>query len=131
MIWGPGTYGYKESDLENFFKHFCPTCSTSKVEFDVSNLWNGTDGDNFGEGTLDVQWIASMGNGVRTLVSNTNISASTEKGESFGNALFEFLIMLNSREVDMPLVLSFSLGSMSYRSCDRLCKTINNDYNHT
>jgi len=97
-----------------FYHNYCPNCNVSNVGFDVSNLWNGTTGDNFGEGSLDVQYISSMGNGVKTLVTNTNISPDTESGVAFGEALFNFLIMLNGREgTDMPLVLSMSLGSLS------------------
>lgn len=81
--------------------------------FDKDNVWNNKTGDNFGEGSLDVQYLSGMGAGVKTLVSNTNISETTEKSVGFGKSLFSFLTSLNSRKIDLPLVLSMSLGSLS------------------
>ena len=52
--------------------------NTDKVTFDTANH-GVSGGDNFGEGTLDTHMIASFGQNVSTLVSNTNTSASTEE----------------------------------------------------
>lgn len=91
----------------------------STVEFDTEN--HGTPGgDNWGECTLDVQMIASFGLGVKTLVSNTNTSSSTEEGVGFGIAFLNFLTELSSRDT-IPQILSLSLGSLSPYSCDLLC----------
>jgi len=72
-----------------------------------------------------------MGNGVRTLVTNTDTSKDTEIGAGFGKALFKFLSALSSRKNELPLVLSMSLGSLSYTSCDKICTVIKDKYNHT
>ena len=77
-------------------------------------------GDNYEEGNLDTQMIASFGLNVTTLVSNTNTSASTEEGVGFGQAFLDFLTSLANRPV-LPQVLSLSLGSLSPHSCELLC----------
>ena len=54
MVWGPGTFGYSKSELEFFKEENCPLLNTKKVKFDTAN--HGViDGDNFGEGNLDVK----------------------------------------------------------------------------
>lgn len=119
MVWGPGSYGYSTSDLAQFYEAF---------HMDPSNVHNvnttdfkGTPGgDNFGEGSLDVQQISSMALGCKTLVSNTNTSKSTEETYGFGYAFLDFLIEIAGRP-SVPGVLSFSLGSLSFKSCDILC----------
>eukprot|EP00128_Syssomonas_multiformis_P001382 Colp12_sorted_trinity150504_noHs@16960 len=119
MVWGTGTFGFLKSDLPKFW-------STYKINNDVSLLVTegsaGTaGGDNFGEGTLDVTYIASMGTGVKTLVANTNTSKSTETGGGFGPALLNFALSLANRK-DLPKVISMSLGSLSWDACNVLCK---------
>merc|ERR1719265_2417711 len=89
-----------------------------KVKFDTAN--HGREGDNYGEGNLDVKMISSFGLNVETLVSNTNTSSSTEEGEGFGQALLDFITELSSRKT-VPHVLSMSLGSLAAYSCDLLC----------
>ena len=149
MVWGTGTYGYETADLELFYTTYCPKCQMSKVGFDKKSVWNHKTGKNYVEGILDVSYLSGallpttniqqlttnnqqpqpdppgMTAGVKTLVSNTNISTSTESGEGFGPALLSFLVDLNSRGSDpslpLPLVLSLSLGSLSYAACDKLC----------
>lgn len=64
-----------------------------------------------------------MAPGVKTLVANNDISAESEAGEGYGNALLAFLVDLNDRnQDDLPKVLSLSLGSLSYSSCNNLCQ---------
>lgn len=124
MVWGTGTFGYRDADLQLFFQTYCPACNTTMVEFDADNDWIGETGENFVEGELDTEYISGMAVNTRTLVSNTNISAATESGPGFGAALIAFTSALNARSKDVPLVLSMSLGSLGFDSCDRLCKGI-------
>eukprot|EP00943_MAST-04B_sp_MAST-4B-sp1_P002328 g2328.t1 len=120
MVWGPGTFGYSKSQLEELKKSQVPLLNLSKVKFDTDN--HGTPGgDNWGEGNLDVSMITSFGLNVETLVSNTNTSSSTEEGNGFGQALLDFVTELSSRK-RIPQILSISLGSLSAYSCDLLCK---------
>ena len=92
--------------------------------FDSSNVWKGDTGKNFAEGMLDVSYISAMAPGVRTLVANSNISAATEAGEGFGPALLQFVTELSGRDKELPLVLSMSLGSLSFGSCDKVGRRI-------
>eukprot|EP00756_Hemistasia_phaeocysticola_P024234 Hpha_TRINITY_DN15936_c1_g2::TRINITY_DN15936_c1_g2_i1::g.75110::m.75110/K01279/TPP1, CLN2; tripeptidyl-peptidase I len=119
MVWGPGTFGYDPADLKMWADSECPNYNVSKVHFDTKHHGEAG-GDNFGEGTLDVQMIGSFGLNVQTLVSNTNTSSSAEEGNGFGLALLEFLTELASRDT-IPQVMSLSLGSLSAASCDLLC----------
>merc|ERR1712232_527097 len=119
MVWGPGTFGYSERQLESFKSQQCPLLDLDTVKFDTKNHGE-SGGDNYGEGNLDTQMISAFGLGVQTLVSNTNTSMSTEEGEGFGQALLDFLTELPSRST-IPQVLSMSLGSLSAYSCDLLC----------
>jgi hypothetical protein len=120
MVWGPGTYGYLESDLAAFYQQFNIPGKTSTTK--VFGNTGSPGGDNFYEGTLDTQYIAGMGLGVRTLVANTNTSSSTEEGPGFSQALFDFTLELaNMSDDTLPLVLSMSLGSLSWDSCNILC----------
>jgi hypothetical protein len=98
MVFGTGTFGYRKEDISMFFSTYATTSSINDVSFDVSNKWTGKTGKNFVEGELDVSYIAGMAPGVKTLVANSNISASTESGEGFGAALLAFLVELNSRD---------------------------------
>ena len=100
------------------------------VSFDKSNKWTGKTGKNFVEGELDVSYIAAFAPGVKTLVANPNISAATESGEGFGAALLAFLVELNSRD-SVPNVLSMSLGSLSFGSCDKMCNALVQKGGHT
>ena len=119
MVWGPGTFGFSVSGLQQFAQQQCPLLAVDKVKFDTAN--HGTPGgDNFGEGTLDTHMISSFGLNVNTLVSNTNTSASTEEGNGFGQAMLDFLTALANRKT-LPQVLSLSLGSLSGASCTKLC----------
>lgn len=123
MVFGTGTFGYREEDLKMFFSQYATTSSVEDISFDKSNLWKGETGKNFVEGELDASYIAAFAPGVKTLVANTNVSAATEGGEGFGAALLSFLVELNGRD-EVPLVLSMSLGSLSFGACDKVCSAI-------
>ena len=120
FVWGPGTFGYSKSELENLKNTQVPLLNLDKVQFDTKNHGE-QGGDNFGEGNLDTQMITSFGLNITTVVSNTNASMSTEEGQGFGLALLDFLTELASRKT-VPHVLSLSLGSLSAFSCDLLCE---------
>jgi len=130
MVYGTGTFGYREDDIAMFFNTYAPSSSVKDVSFDKSNVWKGKTGKNFVEGELDVSYIAGMAPGVKTLVANSNISASTEAGEGFGAALLAFLVELNDRE-EVPLVLSLSLGSLSFGACDKVCQALSKKGGHS
>jgi tripeptidyl-peptidase-1 len=119
MVWGPGTFGYSETQLLEFKMTQCPLLNMKAISFDTKNHGKAG-GDNYGEGNLDVSMIASYGLNVNTIVSNTNVSSSTEEGTGFGQAMLDFLIDLPTRAT-IPQVLSISLGSLSAYSCDLLC----------
>jgi len=127
LVWGPGTFGYLPSDLKEFYKEYdLPEKNLLKVN---SYGFSGTPGgDNFGEASLDVTYISSMGLGVETLVANTNESSSTEETTGFGYALLSFANMLatagdgSNNTLPLPKVVSMSLGSLSYDSCATLCE---------
>jgi len=123
MVFGTGTFGYRTDDLSLFFRQYAPSSSVDDVALDVHNVWHGATGENFAEGTLDASYAAAFAPGVRTVVANTNTSAATENGEAFGGALLSFLIDLNGRS-SVPLVLSMSLGSLSFGSCDKMCTAL-------
>lgn len=118
MVWGTGTFGFASSDLAQFY-------TTYNISNPLSNLipfgMAGTvGGDNFGEGTLDTTYISSLGVGIATIVANTDNSSDTEWGPGFGPALLNFVDAL-SNHTDLPYVLSMSLGSLSWASCNDLC----------
>ena len=128
MVWGPGSFGYSPSELENLKNSQVPLLNLEKVLFDTKH--HGTPGgDNWGEGNLDVQMITSFGLNITTIVSNTNTSSSTEEGNGFGAAMLDFLTELSSRST-LPHVLSLSLGSLSGYSCDLLCDRVS-EMGHT
>lgn len=121
MVWGPGTFGFRKADLAVFYKEYNVNSDLGDVTYATEN--SGTPGgDNFMEGTLDVQMITSIGQGVRTIVSNTDANTNTEDGLGFGPALLKFLVNLNAQKgTNFPQVLSISLGSFFYLSCRQLC----------
>jgi len=123
MIWGPGTFGYLKSDLRKFYSVFEVDAVTDDVS--VEGYEGQAGGDNFLEGSLDIQCISGMAPGVPTIVANTNTTASTETSDGFGYALLEFAHSLSSRDDEsLPKVLSMSLGSLSAASCRLLCERI-------
>ena len=120
MVWGPGTFGFDSSQLEHLKTSDVPLLNLSRVVYDTT--YHGEQGgDNFNEGNLDTMMISSFGLNVRTLVSNTNTSASTEEGNGFGQALLDFVTQLSTRD-ELPQVLSMSLGSLGAFSCNLLCE---------
>jgi tripeptidyl-peptidase-1 len=120
MVWGPGTFGFDLSVLEHLKSSDVPLLNISRVVYDTNNHGE-QDHDNFMEGNLDTMMISSFGLNVRTLVSNTNTSASTEEGNGFGQALLDFITQLSTRD-ELPQVLSLSLGSLGAFSCNLLCE---------
>eukprot|EP01047_Picozoa_sp_COSAG01_P007752 COSAG01_NODE_297_length_19258_cov_8.905110_12_plen_491_part_00 len=131
MVWGCGSFGVNKTELGIFYDKYCLDCDLAAVSFDTSH--HGIEpGDNFGEGTLDTTYISSFGKGIRTVVSNTNISMSTEEGEAQGAATVFFMETLADRPASkIPLVLSLSLGSLSFGACDRLCSELAATSTHT
>lgn len=119
-VWGPGTFGVSTSDLSSFYSYFQVPASTSQVT--TLGYSGKPGGDNFGEGTLDATYITSMAPGVKTYIINTNTSMSTEEGPGFGYALENFMLLNMAQAKDVPFVLSMSLGSLSWDSCDYMCK---------
>ncbi|KAL6049457.1 Peptidase S53 domain-containing protein [Balamuthia mandrillaris] len=121
MVWGPCTYGYLPSDMKLFYSTYNVPASTADI---VTEGYQGLPGgDNFGEATLDVSYITALAPGVKTIVSNTNNTPSTEEGQGFGAAMVYFLSDLASRE-SVPYVLSLSLGSLSWDSVDLMCSKV-------
>ena len=130
MVWGPGTFGVADDDLNAFYYAFNVSTSAAAVIERVGGGGAGVPGgDNFGEGTLDATCITSMGLGVRTLVANTNATNTTEETFGFGWALLDFARALAGGA--LPTVVSMSLGSLSYDSCSILCETLANETEFT
>lgn len=130
MVFGTGTFGYREDDLKLFHRTYASTSSSDDVSLDEHNAWSGDTGKNFVEGMLDVSYITAFAPGVKTIVANTNSSAATEAGEGFGAAMLAFLVDLNGRD-KVPSVLSLSLGSLSFGSCDRVCRAVADTGGHS
>jgi len=63
--------------------------------------------------------------GILTYAVNSNNTASTESGAGFGPAFLDFVVELTSgSQYPFVNVLSISLGSLSWYSCDRLCQNV-------
>eukprot|EP00039_Didymoeca_costata_P018701 m.334600 g.334600 ORF g.334600 m.334600 type:complete len:596 (-) comp17395_c0_seq1:103-1890(-) len=119
-VWGCGTFGVNKTELGMFYKQYCAECSVDDVIYETKN--HGKEfGDNYVEGTLDTTYITSLGPGVKTINSNTNTSMATEEGEGQGIATVYAMDDIAARKTNFPLVLSLSLGSLGYDSCDYLC----------
>lgn len=119
-VWGPGTFGVSSNDLYEFYSMYSVPASTSVIH---RPGYPGTPGgDNWGEGTLDATYITSMALGVKTYVINTNTSMSTEEGPGFGYALENFMLLNLAQSPSIPYVLSMSLGSLSWDSCNLMCQ---------
>jgi len=101
---------------------FNVTASVSDVR--ITQFKGTPGGDNWGEGTLDATYITSMAPGVTTWVVNSNTSMSTEEGTGFGWAFYDELMALNQVQLLPVTVLSLSLGSMSWDTCDSLCSMV-------
>ncbi len=121
--WCTGTYGYLPSDLSEFYGMFgLPTNNVNNL-FAAGGFAGTPGGDNFFEATLDVTYISSMSLGVTTYVSNTNNASNTEWSTGFGTAMYQFFTSLAVAET-VPTVLSLSLGSLSWDSCNILCEQV-------
>lgn len=125
LVWGPGTYGYLPSDLSQFYNEFSVNAQVSNIN--TTGYQGVPGGDNFGECTLDVSYSTGIGNGVYLMVSNTNTSGSTEEGNGFGYAFYDFALTLSAMP-QVPGVVSLSLGSLSAYSCNTLCQKASSEY---
>jgi len=124
MVWGPGTYGILKSDLSSYYSQFSVPTTASSVS---QQGFKGTPGgDNFGEATLDTEVITAMAPGVPTIVYNSNNSQSTEEGLGFGYAFLDFVQNMSS-QAQIPWVLSLSLGSLSWDSCNMMCTLVQSE----
>ena len=119
MVWGTGTYGYSEADLSMFYKNYDVAGNVSNVRMlGYAGVPNGA---NWGEATLDVQYISSIGLGVATVVANTDNATSSESSGGFGPGFLEFAVAL-ANDPSPPYVVSLSLGSLAYDACDLMCR---------
>ena len=66
-MWGPGTFGYFGYDLELFQTYYEPDLDIKRISCNGKEDCDNN-GDNFGEGTLDTQYISAMGLSATTLV---------------------------------------------------------------
>lgn len=122
-VWGCGTFGVNKTELGMFYNAYCPTCTVDQVQYGTEN--HGKEGgDNFLEGTLDTSYITAFAPGVLTINSNTNTSMATEEGEAQGVATVYAMDQIAARVDGLPLVLSLSLGSLGFDSCDALCSEL-------
>jgi len=103
---------------------------TFQVDGDINNVFypgylGQPGGDNYGEGTLDTQYITAFAPGAKTLVWNSNTSQSTEEGSGFGYAFLDWLFFLEGlTDQELPKVISLSLGSLSFDSCQMMCRYV-------
>lgn len=124
-VWGTGTYGYSVSDLAQFYSQYNVPTSTSYVH---SEGYAGVvDGDNFVEGQLDNQYITGLAPQILTTSYNNDNSSSAEASTGFGPAMVSFLEGLAASSTQ-PDILSISLGSLSYSSCNLLCELYAENY---
>jgi len=106
-------------DLAQFYKIYNINANISSVK--ITENTGTVGGDNWGEGTLDAEYITAFAPGVTTLVVNSNTSMSTEEGLGFGYAfLDELLALAQVPNMQLPYVLSLSLGSVSWSSCNMM-----------
>lgn len=121
MVWGPGSFGYSAVDLALYLSDFQVPTTASQAH--TLGYHGRPGGDNFGEATLDTQTITSSGLGVETVVANTDNSSSAEESTGFGPALLGFTgLLLNTSDSELPRVVSMSLGSLSWASCNLMCE---------
>eukprot|EP00051_Salpingoeca_urceolata_P028699 m.487888 g.487888 ORF g.487888 m.487888 type:complete len:570 (-) comp25328_c0_seq1:15-1724(-) len=128
MVWGTGTYGYLPSDLKSFWSDFGIDGDLSKIHAAGDEGEPG--GDNFGEASLDVTCISSMALDATTIVYNSDNASDTEWSRGFGTAQLAFAEKLSSSPT-VPTVLSLSLGSLSWASCDLMCQKVAAEGHHT
>jgi len=118
LVWGTGTYGYSPEDLQEFYNDYDVDNSVDLTSFMGEDGKAG--GDNWVEATLDIQYVSGIGTGVRSYVVNTDNSSAAEAGGAFGPAFVQFSKDLASTD-NPPFLVSFSLGSLSWASCNLLC----------
>lgn len=123
MVWGTGTYGYLPSDLSKFYSDWGLPASNTGHLFAAGGFAGTPGGDNFGEATLDITYASSMALGLTSYVSNTNNASNTEWSTGFGTAMYAFFSALAVGS-SVPTVLSLSLGSLSWDSCNLLCTQV-------
>eukprot|EP00007_Cunea_sp_BSH-02190019_P007550 CAMPEP_0174234830 /NCGR_PEP_ID=MMETSP0417-20130205/4466_1 /TAXON_ID=242541 /ORGANISM="Mayorella sp, Strain BSH-02190019" /LENGTH=632 /DNA_ID=CAMNT_0015313247 /DNA_START=46 /DNA_END=1944 /DNA_ORIENTATION=+ len=123
MTWGTGTYGFLDSDLTTFFTKY-------GVDADISQMHHlgfmgQPGGANFGEGAIDIEYLAAIGPGIDVYLWNSDDSPDSESSLGFGFAYLDAMEKLSSApDADLPRVLSISLGSLSFYSCHLLCQTL-------
>jgi len=128
VTWGTGTYGYLPSDLTSFYNQFSIDESVNLVS---AGPFPGTPGgDNFVEGTLDISYITGIGQGIHSICDNTNDTSSTETSTGFGYALMGYLSELAAAKT-VPTLISMSLGSLSWDSCNILCEKVAADSHYS
>lgn len=119
-VWGTGTYGFAESDMKTFYNSV--NLPLSELNYLTAVGMAGTyGGDNFGEASLDVQQISSIATNIQTQVINSNNASGTEWDLEFGTAFLQFVSDLSTSLTPLPKVLSISLGSLSWDSCNIMC----------
>eukprot|EP01029_Cantina_marsupialis_P018682 TRINITY_DN4300_c0_g1_i1.p1 TRINITY_DN4300_c0_g1~~TRINITY_DN4300_c0_g1_i1.p1 ORF type:complete len:581 (+),score=192.63 TRINITY_DN4300_c0_g1_i1:44-1744(+) len=118
MVWGPGTFGSKNDDTQEFFSQM----GIGSVKSDIMHIGfpGDSNGDNFIEGSLDTQYITAMGTGVRTYVFNNDIDPQSEWSTGFEAAMMHMTVSMSGADF-LPPVLSISLGSLTLDSCNILC----------
>eukprot|EP00659_Diplonema_papillatum_P015574 gene15574-23773_t len=121
LVWGPGSYDVNVAEVQKYWQHFGVNGSTARLLFEGYAHGNQTAGDNYGEASLDADIITGMAPGATTTVSNTNNTSPPEEGPGFGYAQLAFLRQLAAQDT-LPGVVSLSLGSLTWRSCDMLCR---------
>jgi len=118
IVWGTGTYGYSSRDLQQFYTQNSIPSSTSYVV--AEGEAGDSTGDNYVEATLDIQYITAMAPQMHSACVNTDNNTNAEGSTGFGSAFLQFATDINSMD-DPPNVISLSLGSLSWASCNILC----------
>lgn len=129
QVWGTGTYGVSLEDLSNYYSQYnidAAEVNDVLVQGDAGTV----NGPNWMEATLDATVISGMALNVTTQVLNTDNSTATEQGVAFGDAMLSWLVGLSNSHV-VPYVISMSLGSLSWDSCNILCNYVQSSSNGT
>jgi hypothetical protein len=116
MVWGTGTYGYSTADLSMFYSKYDVAGNVSSVS--MLGYQGNPNGANWGEATLDVQYISSVGLGVATIVANTDNATSSESSGGFGPGFLEFAAAL-ANDPKPPHVVSLRYDCARTRTHSR------------
>jgi hypothetical protein len=116
MVWGTGTYGYSTADLSMFYSKYDVAGNVSSVS--MLGYQGNPNGANWGEATLDVQYISSVGLGVATVVANTDNATSSESSGGFGPGFLEFAAAL-ANDPKPPHVVSLRYDCARTRTHSR------------